>query len=182
VSGKTPLELVFGRRPLPLTDIETLDPAVMSEDPLTEDLTNMQIQRLAIRAHMEARQLQDLRRDIARNLRPSDGPYSPGDKDFFWEKDHSKIKDTGRWVRGRALGQNGSMVTIETDKAVVRINQSKVRKDKDIGMRSLSKRTGRAIATPGSTKSALADSTPTHITRSSALADEPSNRNSWKIY
>ena len=89
---KTPFELVFGRRPLPLTDVETLDPAALSEDPLTDDLTNMQIQRLAIRAHMEAKQLQDLRRDIARNLRPIDGPYSPGDKIFFWEKDHSKIK------------------------------------------------------------------------------------------
>jgi hypothetical protein len=55
----------------------------MSEDPLAEDLTNVQIQRLTIRAHMEAKQLQDLRRDIARNLRPSDGPYSPGDKVFF---------------------------------------------------------------------------------------------------
>jgi hypothetical protein len=113
-------------------DFQTLDPAALSEDPLAEDLTNMQIQRLAIRAHLEAKQLQDLRRDIARNLRPSDGPYSPGDKVFFWEKDHSKIKDTGRWVRGRVLGQPGSMVTIETDKAVVRINQSKVRRDKDI--------------------------------------------------
>jgi len=123
---------VFGRRPLPLTDIESLDPAAMSEDPLTEDLTNMQIQRLAIRAHMEAKQFQDLRRGIARNLRPSDGPYSPGGKVFFWEKDHSKIKDTGRWVRGRVLGQQGSMVPIETDKAVVRINQSKVRRHKDI--------------------------------------------------
>ena len=48
---------------------------------------------------------------------------------YFWEKDHSKIKDTGRWVRGRVLGQQGSTVTIETDKAVVRINQSKVRRD-----------------------------------------------------
>ena len=132
VSGKTLLELVFGRRLLPFMDFETLDPAALSEDPLAEDLTNMQIQRLAIRAHLEAKQLQDLRRDIARNLRPSDGPYSPGEKIFFWEKDHSKIKDTGRWVRGRVLGQPGSMVTIETDKAVVRINQSKVRRDKDI--------------------------------------------------
>jgi hypothetical protein len=31
VSGKAPLELVLGGKPLPLTDIETLDPAAMSE-------------------------------------------------------------------------------------------------------------------------------------------------------
>jgi hypothetical protein len=105
VSGNTPLELVFGRRPLPLTDIETLDPAAMSENPLTEDLTHMQIQKLAIRAHMEAKQLQDLRRGIARSLRPSDGSYSPGDKVFFLGK--GPFKNQGY----RTMGQRKSVGT-----------------------------------------------------------------------
>jgi len=68
IGGKTPLELALGSPPKPIHDLQHEDPAQLSEDPPKED-NALTLQRLALRAHQEARQLQDLRKDIARNLR-----------------------------------------------------------------------------------------------------------------
>ena len=83
VSGYSPLEIATGRRPPDLLDIETSDPAQLSVDPLPEDKTQLELQRLALRAHQEARQAADLRHDMAKPTMPSDGPYKPGDKVSF---------------------------------------------------------------------------------------------------
>ena len=48
---------------------------------------------MALRAHQEARQAQDLRADLARRTMPSDGPYFQGEKVFVWTQDSSKFKD-----------------------------------------------------------------------------------------
>jgi len=130
IGGKIPLELAFGRPPKPIHDLELEDPAQLSEDPAKEDANALTLQRLALRAHQEARQLQDLRKDIARNLRSSDGPFAPGAHMFYWGHDPSKLR-SGRWVRARVIKQQGSMVLVETTHSVVRVKQSKVRLDGD---------------------------------------------------
>ena len=50
---------------------------------------------------------------------------------FVWIDDKAKYKAVGRWARARVISQNGAIVTVETDKAVLRVNQSKVRRDYD---------------------------------------------------
>jgi hypothetical protein len=122
--------LAFGRPPKPIHDLELEDPAQLSEEPPKEDANALTLQRLALRAHQEARQLQDLRKDIARNLRSSDGPCAPGARVFYWDHDASKIR-SGKWVRARVIKQQGSMVLVDTPHSVVRVNQSKVRLDGD---------------------------------------------------
>ena len=62
---------------------------------------------------------------------PSDGPYSLGDKVFVWMKDESKKKAEGIWVRGMVVSQEGAMVLVQVHKSVLRVNQSKVRRDYD---------------------------------------------------
>jgi hypothetical protein len=131
IGGYTPLELAFGRRPPDLLDAETESPEELTTDPLTTDKLDRVVRKLALKAHLEARQAEDLRLDLSRNVRPSDGPFSEGDRVFFFDKDPSKIKDTGRWVRGKVLVQTGAMVTIETTTGVVKVNETKVRKDHD---------------------------------------------------
>ena len=84
ISGYSPLEIATGRRPPDLLDIETSDPAQLSVEPLAEDRTQQELQRLALRAHQEARQSQDLRHYMAKRTMPSDGRYKPGDKVFVW--------------------------------------------------------------------------------------------------
>ena len=77
-------------------------------------------------AHLEARRSADLRRDLARSILPSD---AHGGRLFVWIDDKAKYKAVGRWARARVISQNGAIVTVETDKAALRVNQSKVRRD-----------------------------------------------------
>ena len=50
---------------------------------------------------------------------------------FVWIDDKAKYKAVGRWAHARVISQNGAIVTVETDKAVLRVNQWKVRRDYD---------------------------------------------------
>jgi len=118
VSGYSPLEIATGRGPPDLLDIETSDPAQLSVDPLREDRTQQELQRLALKAHQEARQAADRRHDMARRTLPSDGPYKPGDKVFVWTSPvnansiASKAWKKERWVRGTVISQEGAMVNV----------------------------------------------------------------------
>ena len=120
-SGYSLLEIAIGRRPPDLLDIETSDPA-------PEDRTQQELKRLALKAHQEARQSADLRRDMARRTMPSDGPYKPGDKVFVWTSPvhansiASKAWKKERWVRGTAISQEGAMVNVQVDSSVMRVN------------------------------------------------------------
>ena len=137
VSGYSPVEFVTGRRPPDLLDIETSDPAQLSVDPLPEDKTQLELQRLALRAHQEARQAADLRHDMAKRTMPLDGPYKPGDKVFVWSSPvnansiASKAWKKERWIRGTVISQEVAMVNVHVDNSVMRVNQSKVRRDHD---------------------------------------------------
>ena len=130
VSGYSPLEIATGRRPPDLFDVETSTPEQLSAEPPEEDRTMLQLQRIALRAHQEARQALDLRKGIARRVMPSDRPYSLGDKVFVWMKDESKKKAEGIWVRGKVVSQQGAMVLVQVHK-VLRVSQSNVRRDHD---------------------------------------------------
>ena len=131
ISGYSPLEIATGRRPPDLFDIETANPEQLTSEPPEEDVSTLALRRLALRAHQEARQAADLRHDMARRTMPSDGPYKQGDEVFYWHQDSSKFKDKGKWIRGKVLSQEGAMVHLHTNKAVIRVNQSKVRRDHD---------------------------------------------------
>ena len=119
VSGYSPLEIATGRRPPDLFDVETSTPEQLSSEPPEEDRTMLQLQRIALKAHQEARQAMDLRKDLARRVMPSGGPYSPGDKVFVWMKDESKKKPEGIWVRGKVVSQEGAMVLVHIHRSVL---------------------------------------------------------------
>ena len=91
-----------------------------------------------LKAHQEARQAADLRHDMAKRTLPPDGPYNPGDKVFVWTSPvnansiaSSKAWKKERWVRGTVISQEGAMVNVHGDSTVMRVNQSKVRRDHD---------------------------------------------------
>ncbi|CAE7361785.1 unnamed protein product [Symbiodinium sp. CCMP2456] len=95
VSGYSSVETATGKRPPDLLDAETSTPEQLSVDPAEEDRTTLDLQRIAMRAHQEARQSIELRKDQARRAMPSDGPYKKGDRVFVWHKDESKKKSEG---------------------------------------------------------------------------------------
>ena len=109
-----------------------MKPDQLSAVELPRGATLQELKKLALRAHLEARQSADLRRHLARRVLPSDKPYPPHkDRVFVWIDDKAKYKAVGRWARARVISQNGAIVTVETDEAVMRVNQSKVRRDYD---------------------------------------------------
>ena len=134
VSGYSPLEIATGRRPPDLLDIETSDPAQLSVEPLPEDRTQQELQRMALKAHQEARQAADLRHDMAKRTMPSDGPYKPGDKVFVWSAPvnanaiafKTKAWKKERRIRGTVISQEGSIVNVNVDSAVMRVTRSDV--------------------------------------------------------
>ena len=65
ISGYSPLEIATGRRPPDLFDVETANPEQLTSEPPEEDMSTLALQRLALRAHQEARQAADLRHDVA---------------------------------------------------------------------------------------------------------------------
>ena len=64
------MEVATGRRPPDLFDVETANPEQLTATPPDEDLSTLALQRLALRAHQEARQSADLRHDMARRTMP----------------------------------------------------------------------------------------------------------------
>ena len=127
--GYSPFEIATGRRPPDLFHVETSSPERLPANPAEEDRTTLDLQRVALRAHQEVRQSLDLRKDLARRVMPSDGPYKKGDRMFVWHKDESTMKSEGIWIRGNVVSQEGAMVLAEIHRAALRVNQSKVRRD-----------------------------------------------------
>ena len=71
--GVCPLELAFGRRPAELIQLDTALPNQLGE-PTVEDFTAQQLRDLSRKTYIEARQSEDIRRDLAGKLRLSSKP------------------------------------------------------------------------------------------------------------
>ena len=131
--GVTPLEMAFGRRPADVIGVDTADPAQLTAEVPSHEVTIEATRRVAMKAYLEARQSEDLRRDIASKLQFSDGPFYPGDKIYYWNPAAGKIKPDGSkrstWIKGKVVSQTGSMVTIDLGTRVIKVNSSKIRKD-----------------------------------------------------
>ena len=102
MSGYTPVELATGRRPTDHANLELMKPDQVSAVDLPRDAAPTELKKLALWAHLQARQSADLRRDLARRILPSDGPYAHGDRAtvrvFVWIDDKAKCKAVGRWA------------------------------------------------------------------------------------
>ena len=64
-SGKTPLELAMRRRPRDLLDPASMNPEQLTSTSTKQDLLNEEIQKFAMRTHLEGQQRKDILRDLA---------------------------------------------------------------------------------------------------------------------
>ena len=134
--GVTPLELAFGRRPADLIQLDVATPTQLTIDRNEEELTAIQIKQLSKQAFQEARQSEDIRRDLAQNLRMSAKPLQVKDKVFYWQEDKSKIRSDGSkggiWIKGKVISLEGAMVGLDLGTRLIKVNLTKVRKDETI--------------------------------------------------
>ena len=60
-------------------------------------------------------------------------PPSPEDKIYYWTEDKSKVKSdgthSGKWIKGKVIRSEGSMVGIDLGTRILKVNVSNVRKD-----------------------------------------------------
>ena len=134
--GVTPLELAFGRRPADLIQLDVATPTQLTIDRNQEELTAIQIKQLSKQAFQEARQSEDIRRDLAQNLRMSSKPLQVKDKVFFWQEDKSKTRSDeskgGIWLKGKVISIEGAMVGLDLGTRLIKVNMTKVRRDETI--------------------------------------------------
>ena len=87
-------------------------------------------------AFQEARQSEDIRRDLAQNLRMRSKPLQVKDKVFYWQEDKSKIRSDGSkggiWLNGKVISIEGAMVGLDLGTRLIKVNMTKVRKDETI--------------------------------------------------
>jgi len=98
------------------------------------DKTNDELQKIAMQTHLEVLQREDLRRDLAINLRFVDGPLLPGDRVYYWQEDPSKIVrglKSGKWIKARVIAVDGPICSIDIGTQLIRVNISKLRKEPD---------------------------------------------------
>ena len=69
LSGKAPMELAMRRRARDLLDPASMNPEQLTSTPTKQDLLNEEIQKLAMRTHLEVQQREDIRRDVAERMK-----------------------------------------------------------------------------------------------------------------
>ena len=81
---------------------------------------------------MKARQSEDIRNDIASRLKFVKGPFTEGDKVWYWhsQKD-KKLPDKGHWLQATVRNVKPPMVLIDLGTRTINVNQSLLRGDKD---------------------------------------------------
>ena len=57
-----------------------MSPEQFSQSLPQSEKLDLDIRQLALKSHIEARQKEDLRHDLAMRVRPSEGPFQPGEK------------------------------------------------------------------------------------------------------
>ena len=131
--GVSPLEMAFGRRPADLLYPENMTPEQLTASLPSPEKNIYALRTLAMKSYLEAKQSDDLRRDISARLQLSDGPFYPGDKIYYWTDDKSKVKSdgthSGKWIKGKVISSDGSMVGTDLGTRILKVNISKVRKD-----------------------------------------------------
>ena len=93
--GVISIEFAFGTKPADITAIELVIPAQLTTEAPAPERQIEALRSLAMRKFLEAKQSDDLRRNIASKLQLSDGPFFPGDKIYYWTEHKVKIKSDG---------------------------------------------------------------------------------------
>ena len=81
----------MGRRPRDLMDPASMNPEQLTSTPTKQHLLNEEIQKLAMKTHLEVQQREDIRRDVAERMKFVPPDLRVGEQVFYWQEDMSKI-------------------------------------------------------------------------------------------
>ena len=112
-----------------------MNPDQLTSTPTKQDLLNEEIQKLAMKTHLEVQQREDIRRDRAERMKFVPPDLRVGEHVcFYWQEEPSKIQQgrkSGRWLKVEILAVKGPMVVISTGASIFQVNASKLRRPLD---------------------------------------------------
>ena len=111
LSGKTPMEWAMGRRPRDLLDPASMNPEQLTFTQTKQNLVNEEMQKLAMKTHLEAQQREDIRRDLVERMKFVPPDRRTGEHVFHWQEDPSKIQQgrkSGKWLKVEIIAVKGS--------------------------------------------------------------------------
>ena len=94
-----------------------MNPKQLTSTPTKQDLLNEEIQKLAMRTHLEVQQREDIRRDLAERMKFVPPDLRARENVFYWHKDPSKIQQgrkSGKWFKVEIIAVKGPMAVIST--------------------------------------------------------------------
>ena len=119
----------MGRRPRDLLDPASMNPEQLTSTPTKQDLLNEEIQKLAIRTHLEVQQREDIRRGLAERMKFVPPSLRAGENVFYWQEDPSKIQQgrkSGKWLKVEIIAIKGLKAVINIGSAICQANISKL--------------------------------------------------------
>ena len=108
-----------------------MNPQQLTTGRTKDDITNEELQKISMKTHLEIQQREDIRRDLAANMKFIPADLVPGEKVYYWLEDPSKIKQGkkgGSWLRVTIVEIAGSMATINTGTGILQVNATKLRR------------------------------------------------------
>ena len=117
LSGKTPMELAMGRRARDLMDPASMNPELLTSTSTKHDFLNEEIQKLAMKTHLEVQQREDIRRDLAERMQFVPPDLRVEESVFYWQEHPSKIQQgrkSGKWLKLETIAVKAPMVVINT--------------------------------------------------------------------
>ena len=103
----------MGRRPRDLTKPASMNPEQLTSTPTKKDLLNEEIQKLAMKTHLEVQQREDIRRYFAARTKFIPPDLRVGEEVFHWQEDPSKIQQGrkyGKWLKVEIIAVRSYMV------------------------------------------------------------------------
>ena len=100
LSGKTLMELAMRRKPRDLLDPASMNPEQLTSTPTELKLLNEEIQKLAMKTHLEVQQREDIRRDLAERMKFVPLDFRSGEHVFTGKKIRARSSKDGNLENG----------------------------------------------------------------------------------
>ena len=124
----------MGRRPRDLMDLASINPERLTFTPTKQDLVNEEIQRSAMRTHLE---VQQLRKHSPRSCRKNEVcscQSSSGRKRVLLARRSEQIQQgrkSGKWLKVEITAVKGPKIVISAGASIFQVNASKLRRPLD---------------------------------------------------
>ena len=92
----------MGRRPRDLMDPASMNPEQLTSTPTKQDLLNEEVQKLAVKTHLEVQQREDIRRDLAERMKFVLPDLRAGESVLYWQEDpsnNSARRKSRKWLK-----------------------------------------------------------------------------------